>query len=219
MKTLPTNKKFYNKWIYKVSVNTDLSTLFRVYTLEELRDICEHDDNKLTRKWWGQNVKENKHRIMPIVRVLEAFDLASYATRVEHRQLDFYTNDKGMYDTLSQEFESQIIHRFEPSADVNLDQAHVIVSKKLPHDRYQYRVYLQPHKLKGDVVGKEKYLEWLDGQDKILVSAAVKRWFMKTDWNWDRRYILVEDEPTLLMLKLRSNDIMGTVYTYVISDK
>lgn len=118
---------------------------------------------------------------MPIVEVLETFDPTLYAKRIENRLIDFYTNDKTIYDTLSQTFENDIRHRFEPSADVELDRTHVIVLKKLPHNRYHYRVYLQPHKLKGDVTAKSKYLEWLEGQDKILLSAAVKRWFMKTD--------------------------------------
>jgi hypothetical protein len=42
---------------------------------------------------------------------------------------------------------------------------------------------------------------------------------MKTEWNWDRRYVLVEDEGTLLMLKLRNPEVMGSVYNYVLSDK
>jgi hypothetical protein len=47
----------------------------------------------------------------------------------------------------------------------------------------------------------------------------VQKWFLKTDWNWDRRYVLVEDEGTLLMMKLRNSDVVGTVYNYVVTDK
>jgi hypothetical protein len=42
---------------------------------------------------------------------------------------------------------------------------------------------------------------------------------MKTDWNWDRRYVLVEDEGTLLLMKLKNSEVVGTVYNYVIVDK
>jgi hypothetical protein len=51
------------------------------------------------------------------------------------------------------------------------------------------------------------------------MSEAVKTWFIHTDWNWDRRYILVDEESTLLMLKLRNSDFMGKIYEYVIVDK
>lgn len=204
--------------MYKVSVNTDLSSSLRYYSVDELRNICENEGSE--RRWWAvNNVLENKHRIMPIVEFLETLDPTQYATRHETRQIDFYTNERSIYDALSQHFESSIIHRYEPSADADLDRSHVIIVDQLPHKRYQYRVYLQPHKLKGDPEAKQKYLDWIVVQDKILISEAVKRWFLKTDWNWDRRYVLVEDEQTLLMFKLRSNELMGTVYTYVVNDK
>jgi hypothetical protein len=31
--------------------------------------------------------------------------------------------------------------------------------------------------------------------------------------------VLVEDEGTLLMMKLRNSDVVGTVYNYVVTDK
>jgi hypothetical protein len=55
--------------------------------------------------------------------------------------------------------------------------------------------------------------------DKIRMSKVVKAWFMYTDWNWDRRYLLVEDTPTLLMLQMRSGDAVGKVYEYAVVDK
>ena len=69
-------------------------------------------------------------------------------------------------------------------------------------------------------IDKRIYVEWIKGQhDRILISDAVKEWFVHTDWNWDRRYVLIEDSQTLLMLKLRNPEAIGRVYDYVISDK
>jgi hypothetical protein len=113
-------------------------------------------------------------------------------------------------------------HRFEPSAAAAelLEQPQTIVAAKLPHNKYHYKVYLLPHKLAGDKESKKKYVEWLKGQTpRITCTPAVERWFIKTDWNWDRRYVLVEDEHTLLMLNLRNSEVVGRVYNYVISDK
>jgi hypothetical protein len=42
---------------------------------------------------------------------------------------------------------------------------------------------------------------------------------MKTDWNWDRRYVLVEDKNTLMLLRLRNSEVVGSVYEFVLSDK
>jgi hypothetical protein len=70
------------------------------------------------------------------------------------------------------------------------------------------------------VEAKQKFLDWLIIQSpKITCTSAVQSWFMKTDWNWDRRYVLVEDEGTLLLMKLKNSEVVGTVYNYVIVDK
>jgi len=51
------------------------------------------------------------------------------------------------------------------------------------------------------------------------MSKAVKTWFIRTEWNWDRRYILVEDEQTLFMMKLRSAEVVGKTHEYQLVDK
>ena len=53
----------------------------------------------------------------------------------------------------------------------------------------------------------------------MTCTHAVSTWFVDTDWNWDRRYILVEDEQSLLMLKLRGSEVVGKIHNFVISDK
>jgi hypothetical protein len=74
--------------------------------------------------------------------------------------------------------------------------------------------------MKYDIDAKQKYINWIDMQgDKVRMSPVVKDWFMKTDWNWDRRYLLVEDTQTLLMLQMRSGEAIGKVYEYVVVDK
>jgi hypothetical protein len=78
---------------------------------------------------------------------------------------------------------------------------------------------LLPHKVKNEDQ-KNDFLNWCESQDgKITLSAAIKEWFLYTKWNWDRRYVLVQDEQTLLMMKLKNSDAVGTIYDYVVSDK
>ena len=67
---------------------------------------------------------------------------------------------------------------------------------------------------------KNNYLDWIKKQDpRITCTPALEKWFINTDWNWDRRYVLVEDEATVLMMKLRNAEVVGSVYKFVISDK
>jgi hypothetical protein len=40
MKTQKTNRKFYNKWIYKVSLQIKGSSIFRTHSLDDIKEFC-----------------------------------------------------------------------------------------------------------------------------------------------------------------------------------
>ena len=218
-----TSRKFYGKWLYKVSLQLNGCAIFRQKTLDYIKSVClgeypEERPHSLLAKAYKE--KEN---IMALANFLESYDSKLWSKRIESSRIDFYTNDVDFYTKLSENFKHILIHRFEPnleSIDALNVSASTVVVKKLPHNKYQYRAYLLPHKMAGDKEGKKKYIAWLKTQeDRITCTPAVEKWFMTTDWNWDRRYILVEDESTLLMLKLRNSEVVGRIYNYVVSDK
>jgi len=223
LKIKTTNRKFYNKWLYKVSVRVKGAGVFRNVPLEGIKEFCDALRTKDQRHYLSSTLKilANQEIIIDLANFLSDVDKSLWSKRVERDAIDFYTNDSELYQRLATNFSHLVIHQFEPSGNsALLDQHQVIVGKKLPHDRYQYRVYLLPHKMAGDREGKRRYLDWVKQQgDKIRLSDAVDSWFMHTDWNWDRRYILVEDDQTLLMLKLRGADVVGRIYNYVVTDK
>jgi len=165
----------------------------------------------------------NKEIINSVCEFLIAHDADTYATRVERNRLDVYTNDPEFYEKLSLASEDYLVHRFEPNTnnlDVLNNSQNCITVSKLPKDRYRYRVYLLPHKMAKDREGKQRYLSWLKSQSpRITCTPAIERWFLATDWNWDRRYVLVEDESTLLMMKLRGAEVVGRVYNFIVCDK
>jgi hypothetical protein len=152
---------------------------------------------------------------------LSLIDKKSYAQRVERNTIDIYTNEEKLFNYLFNKFQSNVKSAFEPGKNQDsLDQhQHVITANKFAHDRYQYKVFLQPHKL-ASADEKINFISWLSSQkDRVKISESVKQWFYKTNWNWDRRYMYVEDEQTLLLIKLKNPQAIGTVYTFVISDK
>jgi hypothetical protein len=222
-KTKLTNRKFYGKWLYKVSLTINGCAIFRQKTLEDVKSFClgSHDGARLySILSKAYNEKEN---ILKLSNFLESYDRTLWTKRIENSRIDLYTNDVDFYNKLSINFQDVLVHRFEPNTD-SIDQLNnspsTVMVKKLPHNKYQYRAYLLPHKMAGDKEGKQKYIAWLKTQEgRITCTPAVERWFIKTDWNWDRRYILVEDESTLLMLKLRNSEVVGRIYNYVVSDK
>jgi hypothetical protein len=198
-----TNRKFYNKWLYKVSLKVKNSYSFRRYLLADLKS------------------RSQSELIRNLVDYFLTLDPKSYSIRSENSILDVYTNDVGIYNEALSRFGTYLRDHYVPNNRLLEipDESHVIFSKKLPHDQYQYKIFLQPHKL-IDRNEKHNYISWLEKQgNKIKITETVKNWFIKTDWNWDRRYLYVENEQMLLMLKLKNPEVVGTVYRFCIYDK
>lgn len=222
-KTKLTNRKFYGKWLYKITLRVDGCFLFRVKTIEEIKDFCNNKDPRELKYSSWTKAFSNRESILAVCTCLETEDKKSYATRIENAFMDIYTNNKFLYDRLSNQFTDIVKHRFEPNEstiETLSDSKYSIFVDKLPKGRYNYRVYLLPHKMGSNKEEKLKYINWIKSQNtKITCTAAIEKWFLNTDWNWDRRYVLVEDEATLLMLKLRNSEVVGRIYNFVISDK
>jgi hypothetical protein len=196
---------------------------FRVLDLESLKEITQK--KAANEKFYSRHDTLSSDDIEVITKLLsylETLDLSAWTKRVERSCIDIYTNDQEIFNDISEKFNDIVIHRFEPfeGSLEYLDVSSTIIGKKLPHDRYKYRVYLLPHKLANDKEAKQRFVEWIKNQSpRITCTPAVEQWFIKTNWNWDRRYVLVEDEQTLLMLKLRNSDVVGKIYNYVVCDK
>lgn len=216
------NRKFYNKWLYKVTFNLKGAGIFRDRTPNEVIQFCIEPPND--RIYYGtlKAASGNKENIIKIAMFLDGNPGAVYGKRIETDYFDIYTNDKEFYEDLYTLFPDLTEHAFEPlpgHIEEILNSSN-IVTTKLPHNKYNYKVYLLPHKLKNDVEKKQSFIDWVETQEsRVRMSAAVKKWFITTTWNWDRRYILVEDEQTLFMMQLRNAEVIGRVYNYQLVDK
>jgi hypothetical protein len=216
-----TKRKFYGKWLYKISLELIGAPVFRQVEMENVLDFLK-EESKSWRSSTVRNAWNNKTNIKLYLDTILSYDKDLYTVRIETNTLDIYTNERSLYDELSFNCSVIVKDRYEPGSAEDLLEAgnYKIVSKKYPHDKYKHKVYLQPHKLAHQTDEKVKYIQWVKGQgDKILISDTVTQWFMTTNWNWDRRYIYVDNESTLLMLKLRNPEVLGRVYDYVLSDK
>lgn len=214
-----TTCKFYNKWLYKVTLRIPGVAILRQYKLEELLTLELTPNSNINSI--RTRAAHNKETIKALSACLLEWESTTWAKRIESSNIDIYTSNKEIYQQLLERFAAITVLCFEP--DENnlsiLENTGTIVAKKFPHDKYHYKAYILPHKVKNKE-SKRELLEWIDGQSgRILISESVKDWFVNTEYNWDRRYVLIEDEHTLLMLKLRSADTLGRVYNYVISDK
>ena len=87
-----------------------------------------------------------------------------------------------------------------------------------------YALRLKPwvilSKLTSNQTERTKLADWLELQvPKITFSNSIKKWVLQTRENWDRRYIYIDNDQTLLMIKLRSPELIGKVFKYVKTDK
>lgn len=218
-----TNHKFYGKWLYKVTLTIKGCGMLRIHPIAAIKDFClgpkpEENSYRYKQEYW-----HNRDDILTLCEFLEGYDKSIFAKRIERHTIDLYTNDLDFYNTAVIKFAAQLKHSFEPPAesiDIITGNKNCIAVKKLPKNRYNYRVYLLPHKLSNDYEAKTKYINWLKTQQpRVTCTPAVEKWFIATDWNWDRRYVLVEDEHTLMMLKLRNAEVVGKIYNFVVADK
>lgn len=200
MKSQQTKRRFYNKWLYKVTVYVANAHMFR-------RNNAQFIANSAT-------VKKDTRDL-----ALQLINLKDHQLRIENKFIDIYLNDQEDYVKLITLFSEDIKHSFFPHPNLlsSPPNAKTIMVKKLPYDRYRYKVFLKPHTIIS-VEEKRDYLKWLESQDsRVYISDSTKDWFIKTSWNWDRRYIYVEDEKTLLLLKMRHSQALGSVHPYEIS--
>jgi hypothetical protein len=196
--------------------------MFRMQSLENIIAFCNSDETDHRQHSIASRSYRHRDEMFKLANFLLQNSKYTWAKRIESSIFDLYTNDQEFYNAASIEFKDSLIHRFEPDLEsiAALNDTSSIIVKKLPHDLYNYRVYLLPHVLAKDFEAKKKYIEWIKSQgDKMTFTPAIESWFLKTDWNWDRRYILVDNEQTLLLLKLRNAQVVGRIYKFVISDK
>ena len=218
-----TKRKFYGKWLYKITVHEPGVSIFRQKALEDVIEFC---DSNYSSSGAIHSTKDKAYNHRINIKLIGEFLLKwqpnEWTKRIESDSMDIYTNNKELYDLAKIQLDNVITSLFEPSLEsVNdlVDPANIVV-KKYPHNKFRYKVYLLPHKIVNDITVRNNYIDWIEGQSpRILISQAVKKWFVKTIWNWDRRYVLVEDHQTLLMLKLRNPDVIGRVYNYILTDK
>jgi hypothetical protein len=200
MKSFQSKRKFYNKWLYKVTIKLGNPNIFRHNSVESI----------------SNNLKVHKET-RNLAKLLS--DIKDFQLRIETKFIDVYINEKDHFDQLIDRFEKSIKHCFSPHPDLESESINPkdIIANKLPFDRYRYKVFIKAHAIR-DSHQKYNYLKWLETQHpRILITESTKDWFIKTSWNWDRRYMYIEDEQTLLMAKMRQCEVLGSVYTYKVS--
>jgi hypothetical protein len=220
----PTKRKFYGKWLYKITLRIPGIGFIRYRNINDSIDFIVNNNHRelyYISSSTVQKIYKHSKMILNFLNSLQTVSENDWGKRIENDNIDIYTNNKDFFDMLSKRFINETVHRFEPEGDPNLlSDGGICVVNHYPHHRYQFKVFLQPHKLNGNQKRKQDFLDWLDTQgEKIHISQSVKDWFLTNIWNWDRRYMYIDNEQTLLMLKMRESQALGRIHKYVLVDK
>lgn len=165
------------------------------------------------------NAMNNKEKLLRLSNFLLTLE-GEYFQRIERNQIDFYTNNKQLHAHIENMFTDCVRLSFIPR-DILLDELDTnkyIICRKLPHKKYKFKAFLLPHKIKN-IDEKHSFVAWLKQNNKVLISDSTIKWFLQTEWYWDRRYIYVEDAQSMLLVQMRCSAALGRVYEYLISDK
>jgi len=219
MITQTTTKKYYDKWLYKVTIDVSQYSAallnFNKFR-NRMKEFCENGSYCWSFSKHQQNLlKLHKDAIIELIDFVDMYPKTDWTARTEF-DISIFTNDVNMYNAISAKF--PILERWEPDlTNPILDTPNVISVKKLPYGKYRFKVFLKPHKIL-DPAEKQEYIKWMNTQvPRITFSEAIQDWIMYTRWSGDARYILVEDEQTLLMLRMRNQAIIGRIYEHVVT--
>jgi len=220
-----TKQKFYNKFVYKISLSILGSDILRYYSADNIlnENILTTPVNNTSNETWRYKddilaqAHSNKKQLLDFIFLINSYDRKSYQIRLEGKNLDLYTNEDDLYHKLCNDYADAVTKRWAPEKGKKqeiLDSNRKIFVTHLPHKKYNYKVFLHPHKITGD---RKSVVEWFAKQtERTSISPSLVEWMQKQTMNWDRRYILVQDEQTLLMLRLRCPEVIGPVHQYVL---
>ena len=217
-----TRKKFYNRYVYKVSLSIPGIGILRWHDFNSLREMCLYPKNQPHLPVWREDtvvqVFDYRKLWLSLTTLLKSHE-GEYSRRLQIDTLDLYTNNDTLYGRLCDDFRDCIRLRSEPKKGMEQclqgsDKS--IFVNKLPHDRYQYRAYLKPHRI--ETAARKGIAGWLKNQvPRITFTDSIERWLLTNNENWDRRYIHVEDENTLLMIQLRAPRLVGKIFKYTLN--
>jgi hypothetical protein len=153
-----TNKKFYNKFIYKVSLELPGAHALRQLSYDQIINFIavppSHSHyqpvpNRGYMDWrvkLGNTIHNNGKTWSKIISLFSGVPKKDLSFRVEGKSLDVYTNDVSLYNEVSHQCNDITIQRWQPATgmeDILLNSRREIFVDRLPHGQYNYRVDLK----------------------------------------------------------------------------
>lgn len=217
MKKLTTKKLFFNRYPYKVETKIDGASLIRYWGVDIIKsELSKTGENKLMR---GSNSRINKEELLKYIRFAEQFLNGSVQLRGEYRTMNYYTDDKSVYEELQAKLYPWVESITEPEsleelAVLQTEKKKLVLCNSLPYDLFKHRLYI---KTKMPVPMRVNFLSWLGNYpNKIQPTESTKKWLTNENKYMQDPFIYVDDSKTLTMISMFLGQYVGKIEEFVV---
>jgi len=213
-----TNKKFYNKYVYKIALFTDLARAIDLRITLALRDNLKYSfiDSKL------RATSKNQVALNMATELTPFFASKECRRRVEGHHFNVFTTTKEDFDKILKITEKFVKEVHEPSSEEDLkffenNSSKKILTDALPYGKYKYKIYMKYNMAQDKRVLVNK-ITTVHGKN-IKLSKQTSEWLKFSQrWCWSP-YMYVTDSSSLTMLTLMLGDNIKKIEEYVLRDE
>lgn len=224
LKKLKTNKLFYKKYAYKISLAVDGASLIKIWGIPRLRtmlasrpDMLLFNKSVSARPVWPHNATINLARLVKFTDLLDPY-LLTVKTRVEDNSINIFLEDDRLYVTLQDVLKDYIVSVTEPDTDNELDMlmnnANIVLCKNYPHADLKYKITFT----EIPIAVRASLLEWVSKYDSttVFVSKNTKLYLARTQFCYTP-FIFVKDKNMILMIQLIAGQYINSIEEFIIN--
>lgn len=233
LKTDYTQKPYYDTYLYKLSFICSGITRWknRIEAFSELKEKYISMQDRPTWAFWSMDriipPDECLHVIVELARLHRKYK-SKIRVRTEHHWGSIYTNDPTILNEFlsntSQYFNSKewmlgLDKIYMPSPRVAYDNKNIVYKRKLPYDKFKYKVIISGCK-KSDYYNRSvAWLEWAMHMDDIQIPLNAIDSITNKRFAYGVIYFYCIEETTLQMSQFLLGDSIKTIQQFELFDK
>lgn len=203
IKKLTTNKLFFGKWPFKVETCLKGTSLIKRLGLEDTRKWCDGDAHQQFNQY---SFYKTIHRIelREYIDLLEPFIGPNLQMRSEYHNLNFYTDDRKIYEGLQRELAPWVRGISEPEGDdlefLQNNSSRIVLCNELPYGKFKHKVYLKTSMPQPQ---RENFVKWLGNYNgDVRASLGSVGWMLGQKPYFQGPFVYIADSQTLAMVGL-----------------
>jgi len=206
---LKVSKLFYGEWPYKIVCCVPGIWRIARWGVDRTEKWCSVETNAeiIFQRGGGKN------DLLEFCNAFKPFLTSSVKLRSEGKIMSIYCKDKDLLDSLVQNLAKWIYKIYQPENNAELDyilkNKKKTICKKLPYDKYRYKVYL---KTVMDLNSREAFLEWIfNYKDQVKINPVTIGWLTGRGRKYSqvRPFVYIENSKMLFLVKLFLGNNLG----------